>query len=272
MAKKSGNTPPTNKKGTTKRATTAKGGRKAPRSTIAHYEAKETTGAPAPDPVGAPPVPPPDRPAPPEAHDLLLIPRLVPSTQDLPSGAPKMLRMALQDDGSYSESEWLDFDALGARKVYNIARPAPPGEPQRGPGFAVLPIRPDPGSQYETCYLINTENLVMPNPWTAADWDSFDDGQGGAPSRAPAADPGPVAEETPDGFELLVAGPNGKVFHVECDEDGNVSGTAVSLDVEPEIWGQLREGVVVGTAYYAKDERILPLVNVTSLKVKKGAK
>jgi hypothetical protein len=210
---------------------------------------------------------------PPEAHDLLLIPPLVPENERLANGAPKMLRMAIQADGSYGPSEWLDFDQLGARKVYNIARPtlSDPDPTPRGPGFAVLPIRPDPGSQYETCYLINTENLQMPSPWSAADWDAVDDNRGNAPSRAPATASNPAAGPAPSAFEVLLAGPGGKVFHVQCDEGGNVTGTPVDLGVEPEIWAQLREGVVVGSVRYAKNDRIMPIVNVTSVKVKKGA-
>jgi hypothetical protein len=208
----------------------------------------------------------------PEAHDVLLIPPLVPESERLPSGQSKMLRMPILADGGYGPSEWLDFKERGARKVYNIARPAVADEPQRGPGFSVLPIRPDPGSQYETCFLINTENLVLPNPWSAADWDSFDDGEGGTPARAPSVDPEAAAEATPAAFELLVAGPGGKVFHVTCPDGVNVTGSPVSLELEPEIWGQLREGVVAGTVRYAKVDRVVPIVNVTSLKVGKGAR
>jgi hypothetical protein len=209
---------------------------------------------------------------PPEAHDLLLIPPLVPESERLANGAPKMLRMAIQADGSYGPSEWLDFDQLGARKVYNIARPtlSDPDPTPRGPGFAVLPIRPDPGSQYETCYLINTENLQMPSPWSAADWDAVDDNLG-APSRARVTAPNSAARPRSSAFEVLLAGPAGKVFHVQCDDGGNVTGTPVDLGVEPEIWAQLREGVVVGSVRYAKNDQIMPIVNVTSVKVTKGA-
>jgi hypothetical protein len=184
-----------------------------------------------------------------------------PDGQSRPDGPTQMLRMAIEPDGSYAKSEWLDVRDSGARKLYNIARPsADAGEP-RGPAFAVLPIRPDPASQFGTCFLMNTENLVLGNPWTAADWDAFE-----ADGFAP---PPPLAAGGwPDGdFELLVAAAQGKVFHVRRAE-GHTAVSEVDLHTEPEIWAQLREGVVVGTVKYEEIGRILPIVNVTSLKVR----
>jgi hypothetical protein len=220
-----------------------------------------------------PSAPPPPREPPPEAHDVLLIPKLVQPGEKLPDGRSKMLQMSVKEDGSYDASRWLEPQDKGARKVYNVARQASAADPPRGPGFAILPIRPDPGSQYNTCYLINTENLFMPNPWTAADWDAFDlDDDDGEPTDATSAAVAANPDWRESGFEILVAGARGQVFHVKADgkPNGVASINEVALEAEPEIWGQLREGVIVGTVFYEKEQRVLPLVNAVSLNVPKG--
>jgi hypothetical protein len=200
-----------------------------------------------------------------EAHDVLLIPPIRTEKEVTPDNRSKMLRMEIKEDGSYKASTWLDPDAEGARKVYNIARPGPDDEPTRGPGFGVLPIRPEPGSQFNTCFLINTDNLRLPNPWTAAYWDAPDQ-SGELPPQRHTLWSGSAAI---DGFELLVATPQGKVFFVR---GGSSQGDADRIDeldmsLEPEIWGQLREGVIVGTVMCVALNRIVPLVNPTALRL-----
>jgi hypothetical protein len=211
---------------------------------------------------------------PPEAHDVLLIPRLFPPSEKTPDGRAKMLIMEVKEDGGYKESKWLEGTAPGARKVYNIARPVDASEsPQRGPGFAILPIRPDPGSQFNTCFLINTENLFLPNPWTAANWDAFDPAtQIETSATKPSEELPPDPDWRQDGFELLIAGPQGKVFHVEGGtQKGGGTVQEIDLHEEPEIWAQLREGVIVGTVWCAKLNRVVPIVNATAVDVRKGA-
>jgi hypothetical protein len=212
---------------------------------------------------------------PPEAHDVLLIPKLRPrSTAAEDTAEPTgILKMAVTQDGNYEGSELLNVRDSGGRKVYDIARPGP----NHGPAFAVLPIRPEPGTQADTCYLINTENLFLPNPWTARDWDAppleGDIHSDLPPDSQPAATT-PASDDgsspwPAEGFELLVAGPRGKVFLVRCDGS---SGSIQEIDVsrETDIWSQLREGLIVGTVQYAAEQRVVPMVNVTSLDASRG--
>jgi len=204
---------------------------------------------------------------PPEAHDLLIIPKLRPENAgaaDTPSG---LLRLSVKQDGHFEESTPLSVQDKGGRKAYNIARPGQ----GYGPAFAVLPIRPEPGTQSDTCYLINTENMFLPNPWTAADWDVLPpegvEGAAATQGGEPPADPD-AARWRPDGFDLLVAGPRGKVFRVQCDGSlGTV--TPIDLKHETDIWSQLREGLIVGTTKTSHGE-VLPIVNVTGLDTKEG--
>jgi len=45
----------------------------------------------------------------------------------------------------------------------------------------------------------------------------------------------------------------------------------IDLREEPEVWAQLREGVIVGTVWCAKLNRVVPIVNATAVDVKKDA-
>jgi hypothetical protein len=198
----------------------------------------------------------------PEAHDILLIPPLKPKdAESTDDGRPTgMLRMAIQENGHYTASEVLDAKDEGGRKVYSIARPAP----QYGPGFAILPIRPDPGSQSDTCFLINTENLLLPNPWTAADWDAFDAAARKSPAPAEAQQAAnPEWKALEDDFRMLVAGPKGKVYLV--DFAAKTVAEVPGLNTQVSIWNQLREGLIVGSTLY--QDKVVPLVNVTSIKI-----
>jgi hypothetical protein len=198
---------------------------------------------------------------PPEAHDVLLIPRLLPLNTESGPGSG-MLKMSVQENGEYAASTPLGVEDAGGRKAYSVARPSD----DYGPAFAVLPIRPEPGTQSDTCYLINTENLFLPNPWTASDWDALPpEGELQNPPQTAARNDAPT-EWREDGFDLLVAGPRGKVFRVQWNgQTGGIEQIAVAQ--ESELWAQLREGLIVGTAKH--QDEILPIVNVTSLNNKR---
>jgi hypothetical protein len=170
--------------------------------------------------------------------------------------------MSVQTDGQYTKSEIVDATAEGARKVYGIARPGAPDKDTYGPAFAILPIRPDPGSQSDTCFLINTENLFLPNPWTAADWDAFDiAGSAGPGAPSPSADVQPDPAWSPTMPPFLVAGPEGNVYFVDVVA-GQVTPVR-DLRLQPSIWTQLREGLIVGTVFY--NGRVTALFNIASL-------
>ena len=68
---------------------------------------------------------------------------------------------------------------LGQRKVVAIAHPEhiqtsnTGTTTDRGPVFAALPIKAEPGaSSCAFCYLVDARNLVSPNAWTAEEWDA----------------------------------------------------------------------------------------------------
>jgi hypothetical protein len=199
---------------------------------------------------------------PPEAHDVLVIPRLLPTAIEKAHGPKGMLKMPVQQDGQYDQSQIVDATDEGARKVYGIARPGAPDKDIYGPAFAILPIRPDPGSQSDTCFLINTENLFLPNPWTAADWDAFDiAGSAGPGAPSPSRDIPEDPAWSPTMPPFLVAGPGGNVYFVDVAA-GRI--TAVpDLRLQTSIWTQLREGLVVGTVLY--QGRVTALFNIASL-------
>jgi hypothetical protein len=199
---------------------------------------------------------------PPEAHDVLVIPRLLPTAVENANGPKGMLKMSVQPDGEYAKSVIVDATDEGARKVYGIARPGAPDNDAYGPAFAILPIRPDPGSQSDTCFLINTENLFLPNPWTAADWDAFDvSGAAGPGAPEPSTDvpANPAWSRTTPPF--LIAGPEGKVYLVDVGANRIVE--LPDLRLQTAIWTQLREGLVVGTVVY--EGRVTALFNIASL-------
>ena len=199
---------------------------------------------------------------PPEAHDVLVIPRLLPTAIENANGPRGMLKMSVQPDGQYAESVIVDATDDGARKVYGIARPGAPDNDAYGPAFAILPIRPDSGSQSDTCFLINTENLFLPNPWTAADWDAFDvSGSAGPGAPVPSTDvpADPAWSRTTPPF--LVAGPDGRVYFV--DVGANRIAEVPDLRLQTSIRSQLREGLIVGTVVF--EGRVTPLFNIASL-------
>lgn len=186
-----------------------------------------------------------------EKHDLLLI---------TPKGEYHRfpVETAGDDSGSFVRAPTRpDMAAAGSRKILNLARRGH-GDSRRGPAFALLPVKPEPaGSACGLCYLVNAENLRAHNPWVSAAWN--DSAIADAPASAEA-----------DEFEVLIAGPAGKVYHVQKHADAEQpSVRRVDMSGESEIWSQLRNGCIAGAAEYthhpAREPRVVPLVNVTSL-------
>jgi hypothetical protein len=148
----------------------------------------------------------------------------------------------------------------GYRKVMSIARPSGEKDDKRGALLACMPVRPEPATSFYTCYLVNGDNAKFKNDWTAAEWNEEPD--------AVADQAGPWRSKT---FEVLLAGPQGSVFHLAVN-DGKASWNEVDLSLEAEIWTQLRSGVVVGLVKYVNHPddhdqggRVLPIFNLTAV-------
>ena len=182
-----------------------------------------------------------------------------------------------------------DLADHGSRKVVSIARPqdgakldAREVQSTRGPAIATLPVKPEPSSAFfGTCFLVNADRFDIPNLWTVEEWS---DGPGGANFESP---------QHPDELEVLLAGPQGKVFRLKLRElhkwergqevqleGGRGEVESVDLGLESEIWQQLRNGCVAGQASYegcgheahrheahkkGTGRRSIPLVNITAL-------
>jgi hypothetical protein len=165
-----------------------------------------------------------------------------------------------------------DPQDLGARKVLSVAYPGGLRESDRGPAFAILPVKPDPGSSsFPTCFVVNVNHLKTPNLWTAEEWN---DGPSGPDFATPAHN---------DDFEVLLAAPRGKVFRLKITGLSDWEGVCqlpqgrgeiecVQLGNQAEIWAQLRNGCIAGRVAYHEtipdngaSRRILPLVNITAL-------
>jgi hypothetical protein len=108
-----------------------------------------------------------------DLHDILLIP---PVPKD--GVSVKVTDGALRK-GTYPHApEVWDRGDVGQRKVYGIAHPDQvrsdgASEEPRGPAFAVMPIKPEPGSSScAFCYLINAQQVLSPNAWTAEEWNA----------------------------------------------------------------------------------------------------
>lgn len=185
-------------------------------------------------------------------HDLVVVPDL----PDSQSGEPPIYRVERQ---TYLQNEHrLSPDQRGFRKLRNTASVGVERRNRRGPAFAVLPTKEDPVSQFGTCYLINAKNLNAGNPWT---WAAWNDGPRGADEPF---DVNPWVWPD-DGFEVLLAGPGGLVFHV-CKHAGDEPRSVrIELDGEAEIWSALRSGTVAGRVWWAAAGRVIALVNVTAL-------
>lgn len=208
-------------------------------------------------------------------HDVLVFPR---------RGAvqpPEYYRFPVvkQAEGAFDIGQFCDpperwgLSDIGQRRVWSIAHPHELGADRatrRGPAFAAMPVKPEPGAaSYVTCYLINVENIDNPNLWTVEEWN---DGPLGPDFRTP---------QHPESFEVLLAFPWGRVFHLRLEDaelpdtieltvktaggKPRVVGTLeqVKLQQETEVWSQLRSGTVAGRVRWK--QRVVPLVNVTAL-------
>ncbi len=178
--------------------------------------------------------------------------------------------------GSYVDTpETLDLYDYSARRTLTIARPQKWGDPKvgepRGPAFGTLPVKREPAATAcLTCYLVNAENFTHRNAWTAEEWNDLDDED---------LPPAPSADNPR--LEAVLAGPRGAAFHLNLDLTrdwtpgkvvpiGDGLGTIEQVDLrhEMEIWNQLRNGLVAGSALRtggAEKPRVIPLVNITSL-------
>lgn len=186
-------------------------------------------------------------------HDVVIVPDLSP---DAEAGEPPIYRVKHEQ---YLQPDYrLRPGQRGFRKLRNAATAGAERGTLRGPAFAVLPTKEDPVSQFGTCYLINAKNLNAGNPWTWAPWN---DGPGGADE---AFNVNPWVWND-DGFEVLLAGPGGLVFHVSKPPHGRPEIERVDLEGEAEIWSALRSGTVAGRVRWAAKERVIALVNVTAL-------
>lgn len=178
-----------------------------------------------------------------ELHDLLVIP-----------SNKKLYRIQANADG-FENPQTLTFYDDNYRNVMNIAQAGDSTEP-RGPALSVLPNKPDPSTSQISCYLINSENIRAANPWTTAAWNSEPN-----PGKITDLVDEPRTRDADD-LDFLVAGPNGKVWRVQ--EQQNPIELA-DLGVEGEIFVQLRNGLVAGSVYCQDAKKVLPLVNITSL-------
>jgi len=221
----------------------------------------------------------PDRPLSEQDHDVLVLPRKevlgeweyfrLPVTKT-PQGSEK--------PGEFHKSpERWDLEDRGQRKVLNVAHPHHEASTQaaqqeaRGPAFAALPIRPDPdAASFPTCFLINVEQLDVPNLWSIEEWD---DGPGGQDLPTP---------DHPTGMEFLLALPQGRVLRLNLKDlaswpkgridvktlgSDKIELTDVDLRYESELWSQLRNGTIAGRVTVGSNEqrKTLPMVNLTAL-------
>lgn len=188
--------------------------------------------------------------------------------------------------GSYIDGpELLDSYDYAQRRTLSTARPQDWGNPDqyeiaRGPAFGTLAVKREPAATASgACYLINALNLTFRNSWTAEEWTSV---------SLDEKDDLPAALSTDDKrFEVLLAGPRGKVFHLKLEvagmpwtnqpvyimtgENGKSTflGEIRCLDLrhEVEIWNQLRNGLVAGRVYWrgGDGKKFTPIVNITTL-------
>lgn len=221
-------------------------------------------------------------------HDLLVVPPVgvLQETQTFRVPVVKVQGQANQgefdqnDDpvGNYVDlPEKLDLYDYAQRRTMTIARPQDWGDADhrgtsRGPAFGTLPVKREPSAtSCAACYLINAQNLNFRNAWTAEEWSDFD-----------TVDLPPAPSVDDDHFEVLLAGPRGMVFRLrvnvaneqgdlwkpgEPQDIGDQQGRIWALDLrhEMEIWNQLRNGCVAGSALHYQTNQRIPLVNVTSL-------
>ncbi|HVV51350.1 MAG TPA: hypothetical protein VHO06_16895 [Polyangia bacterium] len=192
------------------------------------------------------------KPLPDDIHDVVLVPE---------AGGVERFPVD-RKTGRYDEPpENFTRDKPGGRKARAVLDPDPG---IFGPAFAVAPTRPEPAAQNGTCVLINQHNVQIRNPWTTARLNNEPPAGNELPD--PYNAPLPPADKE-DRFEILIAGPCGKVYLVH-KEPGSAPSIAEleNLGLEGEIWYQLRSGFIAGSIRcFQRDNRVIPMVNVTSL-------
>lgn len=220
----------------------------------------------------------PDTPSQNQDHDVLIFPR------KQVAGEWEYYRVPVTktDQGSEHRGEFhapperWNLSDHGQRKVLGVAHAhheklttGSDSEP-RGPAFAALPIRPDPGSaSFPTCFLINVEQLDVPNLWSVEEWD---DGPFGPNLPTP---------EHPEEIEVLLALPQARVIRLKLSQlsqwkegepdatkaapEGSIAIENVDLRQESELWSQLRNGTIAGRVKVSTSAQPVPLVNLTAL-------
>jgi hypothetical protein len=208
-------------------------------------------------------------------HDVLLI------RDEVESPGSRLERFRVDKiSGVFQESRRGNKDPVkphdeGYRPTMNLGSTGRAEAIPRGPILSALPLHPSPAaSGGTTCYLVNAQNLNYTTTWTADEWND-----------RPGGPDGPDAEAyvRPDSFSLLIASPAGKVYylekkvgpdqqHIPVGVPGSYEFREVDLRYEAEIWTQLRNGCVIGSAMFEKrpgagsrKEKIVPLVNIDSL-------
>ncbi len=180
-------------------------------------------------------------------HDIYFV-----STNDV------LYKFPVDDDGGYTAPPQApSYSEANLRHIHNVANPGlTEEEPRpRGPVFATLPVTAEPtAASIWTCYVINPNNLIYRNAYTAEEWFAS-----GASETA-----GPTI---PENFDLIVAGPKGRIYLMQVGDDGEAATCRLlkneEVRDEMDLWDQLRNGTVVGRVLFGK--KIVPMVNVTSV-------
>jgi len=198
----------------------------------------------------------PDRPVeaplPDDTHDVVLLPK-VGGVEKFP--VDRTTGRYTARPVSYTRNQ------SGGRKARAVVDPSN----RFGPALAIAPTRPEPAAQNGTCVLVNQHNVRIRNPWTTARLNN-EPRPAESPNDDPFNAPLPASDNT-DGFELVVAGTQGKLYLVKKlpRKDPTVAEIR-DVGLEGEIWYQLRGGLVAGSAQCFQEGRVIPVVNVTSLR------
>jgi len=193
-----------------------------------------------------------------DSHDVVIVP-----------GSGIVQRFPIdRTKGVYKGVEAYPRSEPGGRKARAVVNPSD----EFGPAFAIAPTRPEPAAQNGTCVLVNQHNVRIRNQWTTARLNNEPDADPinpDLPDQDPFDQPLPEGD-TSDAFEILIAGPKGKVYLVQ-----KAAGSAPSINpipnlgTEGEIWYQLRGGFIAGSVRCFQEGRVIPMVNVTSLSRRK---
>ena len=186
-----------------------------------------------------------------DTHDVVIVPRRG-GVQRFPIDREK---------GVYAEPpQEFPRNETGGRKARAVIKPSK----EFGPAFAIAPTRPEPAAQNGTCVLINQHNVRIRNPWTSARLNN--EPGAGEPTEQDPFNRALPERDKGDEFDVLLAGPAGKVYLVR-----KMTGAAPTImelpnmGMEGEIWYQLRSGFIAGSVHCFQENKVIPMVNVTSL-------